>query len=356
MKILYTINGLRVNGMSTVIMQYISILDKCKYKITLMTDEIAPQYVEQLAKSNVNVFSTSNRKRKPIKYYWELKNLINREKFDVVHAHGNSATIAVEMLVAKKCNVPVRIAHSHNTTCKHKILDKILRPLLYKSYTKAIGCGVEAGEWLFGKREFDVVKNAVDLEHFKYDVIERDNIRKKLGVDDKVVVGHVGRFTEQKNHEAILDVFLRYSKSVDALLLLIGDGPRNTFVKNLVKQLGIEDKVIFYGTTEDTSKLYSAMDIFLFPSKFEGVPLTLVEAQANGLPCFISDTISKEVVLTDLVRVLELRHIEKWNNDIVFDLNIREEESQKALDILAIAGFDLAKLKNQLEKMYESDR
>lgn len=354
-KLLYTVNGLRVNGVSAVIMQYITMLNKNDYKISLFTDEIAPQFKQVLKDNHVNVITSSNRKKNQLAYYKELKGILNNGKYDIIHAHGNSATLTVEMLAAKKCGVKTRIAHSHNTTCVHKFFDKMLRPLFYKTYTHGIGCGDEAGRWLFGDHPHVVIKNGIDLQKYSFDLQKRDEVRKKLGISDKYVVGHIGRFTEQKNHDFMIEVFESYLKSnPDSVLLLLGDGPRESEIKALVKEKKLEKSVIFYGTTPDTSVFYSAFDVFLFPSKFEGVPLTLVEAQANGLPCVISDKISPEVIVTKLIRVKSLSDQAEWARELQnVSFQQREQNSRQAVKELTQAGFEISSVVKQVDDLYK---
>lgn len=351
-QVLYTVNGLRVNGVSAVIMRYVEKLPKDKYEFTLFTDEIADEFKDRLSKNRVNVIQSESRKKNQIAYYFELCRVIRKNHFDIIHAHGNSATIAIEMLAAKNCCVPVRIAHSHNTTCIHKSFDKLLRPLFYRTYTIGIGCGVEAGKWLFGNRAHQVIKNGVELQHFAYNEEYRKKIRTELQIENCYVIGHIGRFTDQKNHNAILRIFNEYIKIHDARLLLVGDGPREEEVKELAKSMGLIDKVIFYGTTKDTAPLYSAMDVFLFPSKFEGVPLTLIEAQANGLPCTISDKISSEVNLTDLITIKKLENESEWAECLSVDTGIRQSQSRKAITALTKHGFSIDDVIKQIDDLY----
>ncbi len=355
-KLLYTVNGLRVNGVSAVIMQYITMLNKKDYEISLVTDEIAPQFRQVLQDNHINVITSANRKKNQLAYYKELKGIIKGGKYDIIHAHGNSATLAVEMLAARKCGVAIRIAHSHNTTCVHKIFDKMLRPIFYKTYTYGIGCGDEAGKWLFGSHPHMVIKNGIDLKKFSFDFQKRTEIRNKLGINDKYVVGHIGRFTDQKNHDFIIEVFESYLKNnLDSVLLLLGDGPRESEIKALVKEKNLENYVIFYGTTSDTSAFYSAFDIFLFPSKFEGVPLTLVEAQANGLTCLISDKISPEVIITELISVKSLSDKAEWVQALQhISLQQREQNSRQAVKDLTQAGFEISSVLKQVDELYKS--
>lgn len=355
-RILYTVNGMRVNGMSAVIMQYISMLDCNKYKISLFTDEIAPQFISKLQENGVDIITSKNRRRNQIEYFKELIAVLKKGKFDIVHTHGNSATIAVEMFAAKVCGVPVRIAHSHNTTCAHKVLDKILRPMLYWSYTHGIGCGIEAGRWMFGSRPHAVIKNGIDLKHYIFDEQKRFEMRKQLGIENKFVVGHIGRFTNQKNHEFLIDIFEKYSQIDErAVLLLVGDGPKEDEIKNLVQRKNLDDKVIFFGTTADTAAVYSAMDAFVFPSKFEGVPITLVEAQANGLHGLISDKISREVVQTSLLDIFTLDSKGKWVDGLRTVKKERSaEDSINAIACLTEAGFNVDVISIELDNYYNS--
>ena len=255
-------------------------------------------------------------------------------------------------MAAKLCRVPVRIAHSHNTTCQHKVFDRLLRPWMYGTYTHGIGCGKEAGKWLFGQRPHDVIKNGIDLEHFVYSEEAREAFRQKYHLEGKYVIGHVGRFTDQKNHDGILRIFQSVLKEKEATLLLVGDGPREAEVKALAKEMDLEEHIVFFGTTKDTAEVYSAMDVFLFPSKFEGVPLTLIEAQANGLPAVISDQISPEVVMTELITVMPLTEEESWTEHLLVSETDREERSKTAIGQLTKAGHNAEKVIETLDRLY----
>ena len=354
MNVLYTVNGLRVNGMSAVIMQYISCLSKENYHFSIFTDEIADQFMEQLRNNHVEIIQSHNRRKNQLAYYMELCSILRGKHFDILHAHGNSATLAVEMLAAKNCGVPVRIAHSHNTTCVHKTFDRLLRPLFYSTYTHGIGCGEEAGRWLFRNHKHEVIKNGIALNHFAYNEQNRNLVRQKLQLQGKYVIGHVGRFTDQKNHDFIVNVFKEFLNQKDAILLLVGNGPKEIEIRQLVQKEKLDEKVIFYGTVKDAAPLYSAMDVFLFPSKFEGVPLTLLEAQANGLPCVISDRISAEVNLTDLVSVVSLADVKPWIKKLYVPACDREKRSEEAIKQLTRAGYEINDVICQIDTLYKN--
>lgn len=352
--ILYTVNGLRVNGMSAVIMQYIKNLDKDEYSFSIFTDEIDPQLLPDLKNNEVQIIQSKMRRKNQYKYFRELVQLFKKQKFDILHAHGNSATIAIELIAAKKCGVPMRIAHSHNTTCDHRIFDKLLRPFFYASYTQGIGCGVEAGKWLFKDKPHVVIKNGVDLEKYTFDLEQRDRIRRELGIKSQTIIGHIGRFTDQKNHIFLLDVFKRYLQiNPDSVLLLVGNGPLEEKIKELVIGLDIKEKVIFYGTTPNMSAMYSAIDYFVFPSKHEGVPLTLIEAQANGLGCLISDKVSREVVVTSLIEVISLASAEEWARRIPLKFDRRKEISVEAIENLRKNGYGVEGVIEDIDNLYK---
>ncbi len=353
-RVLYTVNGLRVNGMSAVIMQYITKLDKHKYQFSVFTDEIDEKFIQTLNENHVEIYQSKMRRKNQLAYFMELCRILRTGKYDIVHAHGNSATIAVELLAARICGVPMRIAHSHNTTCDHIKLDRFLRPLFYTLYTDGIGCGIAAGKWLFQDHPFTVIKNGIDLDRYCFDQKQRDRIRTELGIENKFVIGHVGRFTDQKNHAFLLKAF-RDLRKPDSVLLLVGDGPLEEQIKELAEKLKINNRVIFYGTTNDTAAMYSAMDCFVFPSKYEGVPLTLIESQANGLPCFISDRVSSEVILTDLIQVLSLDDPHRWAEEILVGKKRIPEDSKSAIRSLKEAGFGICEVIEQIDSLYQKN-
>lgn len=356
MNILYTINGLRVNGMSSIVIQYIMGLSRFNdYHFTIFTDEIALQYMPILEKYKVEIIQSKMRKKNQIIYFSELIKTMNDKKFDVLHAHGNSATIAVELFAAKQCGIKKRIAHCHSTNCDHKVMDKILRPLFYHSYTQGIGCGEKAGKWLFGDHPHIVIKNAIDLEHYVFSQSERIIKREQLNIQDKFVIGHIGRFIDVKNHLYLLNVFREYTKEDNnVVLIMVGDGPLEKETKELAKQLEVDNKVIFYGITNDLAALYSVMDVLVLPSKYEGVPLTLIEAQANGLPCLISDKVSNEVIMTDLIQTEKLEQLNNWVNKIKKLKNYKRTTmiSETAIKQLRSNGFEINDVVEQIDCIY----
>jgi len=354
--VLVTNNSLIHNGIGTVIMQYYRGLDKKEYRyIFVYSDKIIESIKEEIIGNGDSLYYIGCRNRKPISYIRELIKIIKKEKIDIIHVHGNSATITTELVAAKIAGVSVRIAHSHNTKCKHIFFDKLLRPLFYKTYNIGIGCGKAAGTWMFAKHSFRVVKNGISLARYQFDEQKREMLRKQLNSDDKLIVGHIGRFIDTKNHLFMVDVFYELCKlNKKAILLLVGEGPLEASIRAKVEEKGLTDKVIFFGVTDAPEYLYNAMDLFLFPSKYEGVPLTLVEAQASGLPCIISDRISKEVAVTNLVSIVSLDDTyKKWIDALSKEYIDRKQRSMIACEELQKAGFEIQDVIKSIESIYD---
>lgn len=293
--------NLKLNGISAVIMNYVSYLDLNKYKITLIVGQgVSDKYRAICKRKKVQIVELAPRKEDPAKFYWELYKYLLFHHFDIVHVHGSNASIGMELFLAKINRVKIRIAHSHNTTSTSMKIHKIMKPIFNFSYTDGFACGKLAGEWLFGNKPFKIIPNGLDVDKFEFNSQKRQEIRKKLNVDNNFVIGHIGRFNYQKNHEFLLKVFIEINKiRSDAKLLLVGNGPDFNKFKNSIKGKSIAKNIIIYGETNTPEDLYLAMDCFVFPSRFEGLPLTLLEAQISGLPCVVSDVITPEVKLSN---------------------------------------------------------
>ena len=207
-----------------------------------------------------------------------------------MHSHIDSMSY-LPLLAAKRANVPVRIAHSHNTSIDRDLkypLKQLFRTRITKVANEYCACGEEAGKFLFGNRDFKVIPNAIETERFIYKEEVRKRVRKELRFTDEFVVGHVGRLSYQKNHEFLLEIFAQlYTIYLGARLLLVGIGEKEQELRNKVQKLGLEDVVIFLGNRNDVNELYQAMDVFVMPSFFEGIPVTGIEAQFSGLTCVI---------------------------------------------------------------------
>lgn len=256
--------------------------------------------------------------------------------FQIVQGHMTS-TASIYLPVAKKAGIPVTIAHARSAGVDKGLkgwITKFLRRNLYRKCDYMFSCSDLASRAVFGDKRYEegkviFVPNAVDTKDFAHDENMRVKIRHEYGLEDSFVIGHVGRFHYAKNHEFILDIFAEVLKlNKQAKLFLLGDGPRRQEMEKKAAELGIKEKVIFAGNQNPVAPYYQAMDAFLFPSRFEGMPGTVVEAQAAGLPCLIADTITTQVKVTELVMFLSLEQsAEIWAKQL--DKMLREKDSQK---------------------------
>ena len=265
----------------------------------------------------------------------------NRDEFAVVHGHMTS-TASIYLPIAKKAGVRTTVAHARSAGVDPGIkgtLTRLLRRNLWKKADNLFACSKKAGISVFGQKATDkgmvkFVPNAIRVALFAYNAEVRNEIRNELGISDSFVIGHVGRFHYSKNHEFLLEIFKELAEAapeIHPVLLLIGDGPLLEDMKTKAKSLGISDKVIFAGNKSDVFRYYNAMDMFVYPSRYEGLPGTVVEAQSSGLETIISDTICEEVMLTDLVSTMSLNDSAKIWAEKITNV-IRKADSAVATD------------------------
>ncbi|NHM29288.1 glycosyltransferase family 1 protein [Neobacillus terrae] len=282
----------------------------------------------------------------------------NNNDYTIVHSHLNKMSGFV-VRAAKKHGIPYCISHSHNTSGEGGILAKSYKwysGMFISSNTDyTFACSHTAAKWLFGKsNEAKLLNNGIELEKFSYSPDIRLLKRRELGISDQLVIGHVGRFTKQKNHKFLIEVFAEFVKRrPDSILLLCGDGVLRKDIENRVIELNIQDKVKFLGVRSDINQLLQAFDIFLFPSLHEGLPVTLIEAQAAGIPCLISDEITNEVDLgLGLMEFLQLKSKDLWVTKLEkFKVNKIERQTSK-LKILRDRGYDIKNTAKWLQDFY----
>lgn len=294
------------DGITSVVRNYYIYQNHDELSMDILTLNPVEDELKQLMRQNGDHnYVIPYRNQNPVEYFVNLIKLIKRGKYQIVHVHGGSCILAVEMLAAKIAGVKIRISHSHNTASDFGLVNKVLKPVFMRTYTDGFACGKEAGEWMFGKRNFDIIYNGIDLDKFAYNPSVRNEFRRQHGLEDKFVVGHIGRFNMQKNHKKLITIYEEFSKlKENSILILIGDGELKEEIEKMVKEKALN--VIFVGLTDEIPQWLQAMDIMLLPSLFEGLPVTAVEAQASGLPCVLSDTISPMTKITDLVHFVEL--------------------------------------------------
>ena len=317
-------------GVESVVMNYYRNIDRNKVYFDFLCSESSTDIpYEEIEKLGGRVFIVPNY-TKVVKYQKELQKIFKENNYKIVHSHISTMSI-FPLRAAKKAGVPIRIAHSHSTTNKKEkkknLLKQVLRPFSRVYATDYMCCSELAGRWLFGDKEYDkgnvyLLNNAIDLDKFKFDEKVRKTKRKELGIgDDTFVIGHIGRFVEQKNHRFLIDIFNEiHKKNSNSLLLLVGQGPLKKEIENKVKELKLNDSVRFLGQRNDVNELYQAFDVFLLPSLYEGLPVVGVEAQATGLLCELSNDMTKETKVLDTTRFISLNtSAEEWATIILDD-------------------------------------
>lgn len=348
-------------GVEAVVMNYYRNIDKTKIQFDFICDNdstnIPYEEIDTLGGKVILIPPY----QKITSYQKELQKILKKNNYKIVHSHINTLSI-FPLYAAKKVGIPLRIAHSHSTTNKKEwkknLIKQVLRPFSKKYATHYFCCGELAGRWLFGDKLYNqgkvfLLNNAIDLDKFKYDEKIRKEVRKELKIKDStLVIGHIGRFVEQKNHTFLIDIFNEISKQKkDSILLLAGQGPLEEEIKTKVKKLKLEDNVIFLGQRNDANRLYQAFDIFLLPSLYEGLPVVGVEAQAAGLLCILSSDMTKETKVLDSTTIISLdKEPNEWASIILEKyndfkrINIKEEISSN--------GFNIKKEAKKLEEKY----
>lgn len=268
-------------GVESVVMNYYKNIDRNRIQFHFLCDEDSTDIpYEEIEKLGGKVIVIPPY-QKLFKYQKELYRIFKENNYKIIHSHINALSV-FPLRIAKKAGVPIRIAHSHSTSNKKEWKKNILKMIL-RSFSKLyannyFACTEYAGKWLFGKKvverkELNVINNAIDLKKFEFNENTREDLRKELGIkEDVLVIGHVGRFMKQKNHEFLIDVFEKAIKQDDNIyLILVGQGPLEDKIKEMAKEKGIENKILFLGQRNDVNKLYQAMDIFVLPSLYEGL-------------------------------------------------------------------------------------
>ena len=320
-------------GVEACIMNYYTHIDKEKIQFDFFVEStskiIDREKIEQLGGRVVIIPPYKHL----VQYVRELKALFKKGNYDIVHSNMNALSVFT-LFAAKKAGVQNRIAHSHSTSnkkeWKRNIIKNLLRPFSKIYATHYFACSELAGRWLFGNKTYDkgkvtIVNNAIDLNKFAFNQKSREEIRKEWGLESKFIVGNIGRLVTQKNQTFLLDIFYEYQKLNDnAVLLMLGNGPLKEELERKVDDLHIQDKVFFAGVHSNPEKFYSAMDCFLLPSLYEGLPVVGIEAQVSGLAMFASDTVTKETKLVDAFSFISLsKTADEWAKIIYeFDWNL----------------------------------
>ena len=314
-------------GVEAVLMNYYREIDKTKIQFDFICDNdstnIPYEEIERLGGKVILIPPY----QKIFKYHKELKRVLKEGKYKIVHSHINTLSV-FSLCAAWTAKVPIRIAHSHSTTNKKEwkknFIKVLLRPFVKIFATDYMACTKHAGEWMFGSKALKnnriyILNNAIETQKYKFNDKIRKNIRNKYNISEStILIGHVGRFVEQKNHAFLIEIFKEYhNQNHDSKLMLIGQGPLVDKMKEKLKDLNLLDKVIFVGQVENVNDYYNAMDLFVFPSLYEGLGMVVVEAQYSGLPCIVSTEVPQIAKISDNVEFVDLNApFEVWLNEL----------------------------------------
>lgn len=348
-------------GVEAIVMNYYRHIDRTKIQFDFLFDEdsngIPYKEIESLGGKVILIPPY----QRVFKYQRKLKKVLKEGNYKIVHSHINTLSV-FPLRAAKKAGVPIRIAHSHSTANKKEwaktLIKNVLRPFSKIYANNYMCCSELSGRWLFGDKVYDsgkvyLLNNAIDLDKYKYDKLLREKKRKELDIDNStIVIGHIGRFVEQKNHRFLIDIFQEINeKNSNSILLLAGQGPLMVKMKNKVNKMELNDKVIFLGQRNDANELYQAFDLFLLPSLYEGLPVVGIEAQASGNLCYLSNDMTKETKVLDSTVFMSLNDsAEKWAEEILNGLKKFKKHDTK--EEVSRYGFNIEEEAKKLEKKY----
>lgn len=361
----YTLS--KKSGIMSFIMNYYRFIDRTKIQFDFLCfqDNNDTTYQNEIEKLGGKVFFfPTSLKNKPIKFKIELEKFFDNHSRDysIVHYHAISIWV-IALKIASKRGLKT-ITHCHNTKYSDKWLGSIRNRLLcipIKNYTNYyFACSRDAGNFMFGKENLQknnvtIINNAINSSKFYYNVLTRQKVRDNLNLDGNLVIGHIGRFTKQKNHLFLIDIFREVNYIIpNTKLLLIGDGELLPEVKSKVKKYGLSEKVVFLGHRDDISDILQAMDVFVFPSIFEGLGIVLIEAQFSNLPCVVSSAVPDESkISSNFYKIsLEKKPIE-WAK-IILNCSLADRNNNYIQDI--DMGYDIRTEVKELEKLYTNIR
>ena len=355
-RILHVVTYMGRGGLETMIMNYYRHMDRSKVQFDFLVHrDFHADYDDEIESLGGIIYRLpqlipwSSSYNKALDHFFKT-----HPEYKIVHVHQDCLS-GVILRAAQKRGIPVRVAHSHSSS-----QDKNLKYLIKLFYmrqipryaTQLFACGKEAGDWMFLGAPYRIINNAVDTAKYTYSPQMRKQMRTQLGIkQDAFVIGHVGRFDAVKNHSFLVDVFVQLREQHDtAVLLLVGEGNLRDDIEKKVSALGIADSVIFTGIRKDVHHLMQAMDVFIFPSVYEGLGIVAIEAQAAGLPCLVSDGVPKECIKTDLVTHCTLKDgAATWAKQI---LQMRNTTRQDTSAQIIQSGYDLKENAMWLQNYY----
>lgn len=355
-RVLQVVNIMDRAGLETMLMNYYRNIDHSQVQLDFLTHrDTSGSYEKEIQDLGGSVYRAPRLypQNYPAYFYFMSKFFLMHPEYKIVHSHIDTMS-AFPLYAAKRAEIPCRIGHSHSSKLDRdaklpiKYAAKLLMPYVANIYC---ACGDKAGRFMYGDRAVKIIPNAIDVNRFAYDENVRTAVRKKLGIENHFVIGHVGRYYYVKNQTFLLEIFKEIKdKKSNVMLLLVGKGEDKAMLQQKVSNLGLQDNVLFLIDRSDVNELYQAMDVFVMPSLFEGLPVVGVEAQANGLPCLFSDKISQEVLLTEQASMMSLEQSPgDWATKI---LTLKRNKEQDCLKQLNEKGYNVCVEAKKLMSWY----
>lgn len=357
-KILYFGMSGNLGGIESHIKNYYQAFTKRNIDIDFIKMEDSICFEEDFINGGSKVTRLPNRRSNPIRFIVSLYTFLKKHpEYKIIHVHLNTCS-SIEPILISKLLKRVVFIHSHSewkgTNMVTRIIHYINRPVAYWLSDEKLACSVAAGKWLFGNKNFRTMKNAIDLKEYRYNIESRKKMREELGIKGKYVIGHIGRFSHVKNHEFLIKVFCKVNKKYqNSSLILVGDGELRQKCERLINEMNLNESVIFTGVRNDIPSLLSSMDVFVFPSHYEGLGMVVIEAQASGLPCIASKYVPREVNLTNMVEFLPIDDSEDvWVDKIIKHVNNKRREDTH--NLIRENGYDIETAAGKLEEIYKS--
>ncbi len=299
MRVLHIVGAMYPGGIENFIMNVYKHIDRSKVQFDFAVHaEKENDYREQIRALGGQIYKLPRLTQHPVQSLRVLGDLVKEKQYPIVIRHTPNALVAPQLWVAKKAGA-VTVCQAHSETDAQKVLHMLGKGMLVRSTDKCLACSPKAGAWMFGNHPFEIVHNAIDIDQFAYETNKADRIRHEFNLAGKHVYGHIGNFSYVKNHSFLLEVFQKIAqKDPDAVLFCLGEGDLRPEIEKKIAELGLKDKVFLTGIRYDVADFMSAIQVLIFPSLFEGLPLTLVEAQAAGLKIVMSDVITRDVIVT----------------------------------------------------------
>ena len=353
-----------LGGIETYLIEQFRHRDKSKidYDFVNITGEYSICYEDEILASGSKIFKVVSRHKNPLLHYWQWFNILlqNKGVYDVIVLNTNSLEYVFPLVLGKIFGIPVRVIHSHNSGFENKqglarrLLVGMNKKLLAWSANLRFACSQFAGQWMFKDNPYHVIYNAIDIHKYDADLLVREETRNALGLHTELTLLHVGRFSYQKNHSFLLDIFKEVHRiQPDSVLLLVGDTTEEseflTEVKRKIKAYGLENVVRLLGRRDDVNKIMQAADVLVMPSFFEGLTVVGIEAQASDLPLLLSDTVTKELGLLPSTQFISLEAgPTAWAEAIV---NSKQHNRQSRYEELKAAGYDIGNETERVEKL-----